>query len=854
MRLPKYNFYVAKRVRYMYLTRGVGINSSGEMVSLGQTGRWSSSITALPSGSHVVVTIACTTSYSAVFFYDSNRVFISSRLFINQRNSVITPPNGAAYYAVTFSNADISSVYKGSSSGEEVSFVYLAQAVVPHYKELNKKYAKENEQEFFRTSLDGKIALFGHDYEHIYGSDIEDQFLFLIEKYEPATDDTPENWSGYFRGEFSKTDCKFDYERKRCELSLSPKDEYADVLAKYEDTHDLIKLAPKISHINLHKRSLMQIYISGANSISNFFGGTYWEGEVVEAIDNHDALVNTYHFANIANANEFYVEGTGDSSIDGVYAGLNGVWYNNKGYEATWQRTRVQQSNVYTYWLIIRKTGTTTILYKSERYQYIEENTNDLSSSIYLTSGNTVPMVDATAASGEVVFTIQTIFAYRVYRRLLCDVASIEDSEGTKTLYDLPSDDFATDNRNYKKCIGFGGGKVYCTSEVTSTPTKYGINDSGKYFTNQFLPLSFGSARPLPICRSTWANASVWFAYDSYYEVWEPQLRKLYTLKDNYSIADVIKALLSQIDPTLKHEATAEYSQFLYGSTNPIGPNRFYVYLTQKSNVLKGDYDQPAQKAEAKLADIMGMLRDCFRCYWFIEDGKFKIEHVWFFINGGSYSASPGIQLDFTSTVDQFSKKPLAYFQSGIEYDKSDLARRYEFNWMDDATELFGGVTLDAQSSYVQKNKIENITPDQFSSDVDYMLFNPSAFSDDGFALLCPIKNGDAYELPILTATLLDENGQSYQAIAQNWYASWAYLTRTFYTRDMPARLIKSNVSGDFAASVKMCMTHSIEFTSEQDVNTLKLIKTNLGNGKVEEFSVNLDTQQVKVKLVYVPK
>ena len=31
--------------------------------------------------------------------------------------------------------------------------------VNPHYKELNKKYAKESGQEFFRISLDGKIYI-----------------------------------------------------------------------------------------------------------------------------------------------------------------------------------------------------------------------------------------------------------------------------------------------------------------------------------------------------------------------------------------------------------------------------------------------------------------------------------------------------------------------------------------------------------------------------------------------------------------------------------------------------------------------------------------------------------------------
>ena len=55
--------------------------------------------------------------------------------------------------------------------------------VRPHYKELNKKYAKESGQEFFRISLDGKINLFGTDYEIVSQSNIEDQLVFIIDKY-----------------------------------------------------------------------------------------------------------------------------------------------------------------------------------------------------------------------------------------------------------------------------------------------------------------------------------------------------------------------------------------------------------------------------------------------------------------------------------------------------------------------------------------------------------------------------------------------------------------------------------------------------------------------------------------------
>ena len=223
-------------------------------------------------------------------------------------------------------------------------------------------------------------------------------------------------------------------------------------------------------------------------------------------------------------------------------------------------------------------------------------------------------------------------------------------------------------------------------------------------------------------------------------------------------------------------------------------------------------------------------------------------------MNGGSYSNNSNIQLDFTKLTDQFNKKPSAYFQSEIEYDKTDLNQRYEFGWMDDVTDLFGGVTVDVKSNYIQKDKNEEINISQFSSDVDYMLFNPSNFSEDGFALLCPIKNGSSYELPIIETSLIDENKDSYNAIVQNWYASWAYLVR-FYMYDMPADNLVCNVLDNlYANDIKMCMKHTIEIPVEEDLDELQLIKTSVGNGKIDEYSVNMNTRVAKVKLMYKPQ
>lgn len=947
---PKYNFYIGKKNnQYLSMDIDLYINpSTGEYVE--NKGMLASRYKAnIPTGiTHLFVNKEAKYPYAYIYFYDKDDNYLGSHSI--KTNGQIVPIKKNAYtFTISYSSLD-TGFYGYTKDGSYIDFIYALKSVNPHYKDLSKKYAKESGQEFFRISLDGKINLFGDDYEQVSLADIESQLLFIIEKYSSSS----KSWYLYYKGEFSKTDCKFDHSKKKCELKTTAIDNYNEIMNKYDNTYDLIKLAPEISRINLHKRSLMQVYVRGANSITNFFGGTYWEDDVNEAIDNHNDLINKYYFSYIKAGNEFYVKGAGISEVNGVYAGTNGYWSQWNGYTC-YMGTETPGVNAYIY---IKRNSDDTILYRSEKqYVFLEQG------NCYIGREDIV-MVNVNNSSDK--FTIESPFVYHIYRRLLCDIDSVTDSEGTKNTYDLPSDDFVTDNRNYKKCIGLTGGLFFCTSRAVDEPTKYGLNDYGKYFTNHFIPSSSGLGRPLPISKNSWANASLWYVYDSYYEYFEEKLRKMYMLKDSYSIGAAIKAILKKINPQLTHEPTAEYSQFLYGDTNPLGLARFYVYITQKTNILKGNYDQPAQKAETSLEELMKMLRDCFRCYWYIEDNKLKIEHIHFFMNGGSYSNDAAEQLDFTNLYDQFNKKLSSYFQSEVEFDKSELNQRYEFGWMDDVTDLFGGVTIDVKSNYIQKDKTEEINIGQFSSDIDFMLFNPSNFSDDGFALLCPLKNmavklydykngyilGSSTKLPISSSSttsfvlneykveagvnyrlkgrtggsitaaalfedaqmtklitswysytsydthdinavltmprsgylaitvlttiseqerlnlgyegltlpiikaynLIDENGDTYDAIAQNWYASWIYL-QNLYLWDMPASNIESNVIGDiYAHDIKKCMKHTIEFPSEEDLDTLKLINTEFGNGKIDEMSFNINNRQAKVNLLYRPR
>ena len=250
----------------------------------------------------------------------------------------------------------------------------------------------------------------------------------------------------------------------------------------------------------------------------------------------------------------------------------------------------------------------------------------------------------------------------------------------------------------------------------------------------------------------------------------------------------------------------------------------------------------------------MVMLRDCFRCYWYIDNNKLKIEHIKYFNNGGSYTEPITSQFNFITAQDRFNKNKVSYFQSKIEFNKNSLASRYEFAWMDEVTDIFSNVTVDIADAFVAKNKTETIGASQFTSDVDYMLFNPSNISNDGFALLCPVKVSEELELPIVTVTdLVDEENNSYAAYAQNFFASWPFLLG-LYRYDMPGFKAKASCFKDyFVTGLKRCMEQDIELQFEKDPDLLKSIITQFGEGIIDEVSINLLTRLAKIKLVYPP-
>lgn len=780
------------------------------------------------------------TTQSGGAFYDSNKKIIGgwgSDPYAT--NTEFDIPSNAAYIRFNVIKAQYANGTAWLRLGTlDAPNVLQGQTVHPIYKDdLAKEYELETNQRFYRAKLSGKITFVRDDYDYINRQSFDNEFLYCIEK----SDDGGRTWFQYFQGKFMKTDCTFtDYDKK---VVVQPDaiDDYNDVLAGLEKEYNLITLAPTIQRITINKRPLIQIYVPGDSVVSCFLGGTNWEQDA-NATTDPNALVQTYHFALCNILKEIQITSNGSPAvISGLYTGrmatgasadvFEGKLYPelNVNYYIYISQQRINGGLPFGVAVVeIRKQSDDTVMF---RYQKVTQEPFD-------TLEFDLTAVEGSGATGTMHADMKS---YNIYARYLCDVEKINDLN----TYPLPADDIVDNNRNYRRAIGYAIDVAFISNNFSDTPTEWGLADNGKYFAP---PYSIFGQTFYPIARSTWRYASLWFGFYLMDWILEEKARKAYTLRDAFPVASCISVLLNQIAPGITHAATAEYSQFLYSGNNPISGLNFRLLVSQKTNIINGEYQQPAQKAPTTLQQFTNMLRDCFKCYWFIEDGKFKIEHIQYFRNGGSYSGGAILSHDLTKELNLRNGKPWAFNTSEYSFDKVDLPERYQFEWMDDVTAAFEGLPIQVISKYVTPGKVEEINISNFTSDIDMMLLNPGNISSDGFALFAavPPTSGSQWILPFTRQTI---NGVEY--FLQNGYLAFINLQSPYWMYDLPARRVSINGSEVYAYGIERKKKQTFSFPANDDPNPMQLIKTYIGNGQVDKLSVNLCSRSIKTTLKY---
>ena len=258
------------------------------------------------------------------------------------------------------------------------------------------------------------------------------------------------------------------------------------------------------------------------------------------------------------------------------------------------------------------------------------------------------------------------------------------------------------------------------------------------------------------------------------------------------------------------------------------------------------EYTQPSQKAPITLAEVLKMLRDACGCYWFIDSSnRLRIEHISYFKNGGSYSGVPSVGIDLTTLYNSRNGKTWDFGTNEVTYEKLDMAQRYEYSWMDDTTQTFKGYPIEIISTYVEQDKIEEITVAGFNPDVDYMMLNPSMVSEDGFALMCCQVAGGQYSVPIsYVVDILN--------ICQNYQLTMMMLQAYFLRSDLSAWHVKINQSTTIAWGIQRKKEQKVNIPlGEAEPDLQKLVKTGIGNGEVKSLSINLSSRMAQATLMY---
>lgn len=713
------------------------------------------------------------------------------------------------------------------------------QTVRPNYKDdLTLDYELETNQRFYRAKLSGKINFVRADYDIINDAPFDSEFFLYIEK----SDDWGQTYNQYYKAKFMKTDCTFNDDDKLVTVKPETTDQYDDVLAGLEKEYNLIELAPQIEFLTIRKRPLIQIYVPGDSIVSCFLGGTNWEQDA-NATTDQNVLVQTYHFALCNILKEIQITSNGSPAvISGLYTGRMATGASANNFEG-----KLYPKLNVNYYIYISQQRIDGLPFGAVVVE-IRKQSDDTAMFRY-TKATTSPFdtlefdLTAVEGSGATGTMHADMKSYNIYARYLCDVEKIDDLN----TYPLPADDIVDNNRNYRRAIGYAIDVAFISNNFSDTPTEWGLADNGKYFAP---PYSIYGQTFYPIARSTWRYASLWFGFYLMDWILEEKARKAYTLRDAFTLSSCINVLLKEFAPGITHEATPEYSQFLYNTNNPISGQSFKLLISQKSNIINGEYKTPAQKAPITLQQIMTMLRDIYKCYWYIEDGKFKIEQVSWFRNGGSYGYNPIIDYDLTQLENVRNGKKLAFATSEYSFDKVEMPERYQFEWMDDVTTPFEGLPIEITSKYVTAGKIEEINISNFTSDIDLMLLNPGAISSDGFALFAAVtpSGGGQLELPFTRQTV---DGVEY--FLQNGYLAFINIQPTYWVYDMPARNFKINNSQYYAlGGLERKKKQTLNFPAgTTDPNPMQLVKTYIGNGQVDKLSVNLCSRNIKATLKY---
>ena len=680
---------------------------------------------------------------------------------------------------------------------------------------LSLVFSKENNQEFFRRTLNAPIVFIGSEFSTIESANIETEFGIRIERA-GAT---------YWTGVFYKTDCTLDYDAKTASVTPKVKDGYNEILAALDKEFNFTDLACEQDVVKYDIRPKVQLYATMQSKCTCLIGNTIFEQECTKfnaGFTAYDTLINTHHFIPL---------------VVGVYMSFNdsGFFTGMKFYGSVTLTNGRGTADI-----IAEGYNSQMSIYPFARvrvYQSPFGDTGPIACDIYTYDHGEIR---------QVYFGEYNESGYWVFRRsgdpsvyyypegtatmVFACLLLAKDSIGGQTAF--PIDAGFSQEVNYTHCIDYGLLQPIIGVGLQDTPSEYGLYKDGKYYSG--FPSPFGAYRP--ICQSAWGRYSIWYPYSFLSDNIDQDGRTQMQIKGN-TLVGVINALFDKTGVSLTFDATENSSRFLFGTNRPVLGIPLWLFFVEKKDILYPNSKPLDEENKISLKNIFEFLRDAFRLYWYVEDGRLKIEHIEYFNNGEDYYTQPQIGVNLL-TAKSKTGKYWSYGQGTIKYDKATMPERYEFGWADDVTELFAGLPLNIKSGIIEQGRVEGVNIQKITTDLDFMLSNPSDISKSGFAVLGAFFTNNEYKVAYY--------GYSQDGVTtylQNGFLAFIYLYQ-LYLYDLPAwEYSLGDGDTQSALGVKKGISQEVAFPSPSDPNLYKLVRTQIGDGKIEKITINLSSR-----------
>lgn len=728
--------------------------------------------------------------------------------------------------------------------------ISTALTLNPIYGEDIKFTHKRTEGEvYYRDEISGTLRFLRDDFTTLTSLAKGDYVFVEMFKVDP------DSGSHIADARFTPLDVEWDYDKQEAKVTLQPTDKYDGILSILDKEVDLVKLAPPTTSAIIRLPVILQLYELGDNKVTNIVNTSAYEVDIDGEPINDGQKMRNYGFGNnpIYGAKELTMPTNEHFDTD-----LIGKWTRDDNISTSSQRY-YYNDRLYVVLPSVLQQGVTYPIMNSETGEPFE---GELGNNYFFScdESRAMPSIDypfyLSNRLGATIYKQKLEYDAMVYARFLM-------AKKTSETHDRLNEDLTKTNLNYRYTIGLESTfrigystetfeqRVKVSNEVSSTPTQWGKSDDGLYFVK---PTATSGRIFVPFNYNKWIPNSFWFEVgDTYFgspyapqNYWNEYLSRFETrreIRDCYTLGTAIKAICD-------HFGVADFaedilhSQFLYDASNPISSLAERLFITPISNIKSSYYSVPAQQGKITLKDIFDMLKNCFQCYWVLDDDfNLQIEHILFFRNGNSYDTrSHALRADLTSLYCPRVGKTWAFGQNLIKYNKTSLPKTYTFGWGNNATEEFNGYPIEINEPYVdgtQDNKVS-----RFLSDIDYIVTNPDDINNDLYALIA--TNNGVTPLPYLRYGT-DNTGY----LVQNGHLSFHFLANTYWNWNLSGSHATINGVAMVVAGQKRIKKQVVKFPYDMDNLTANgLIRTDMGDGEVISITENTKDEIAEAEIV----